>query len=197
MQEFRLRGPISSPPSSGWRIATVPPEAAALQSAWSTHRSAPTNSKEAWWDMVSFLRANGFTSGKIIGHVKEISIQQWCSPDPSRCRGVKWRESAPYLPWAKAAWENANEMLGNDKAGSPEARLRLIVATLTSRINGPDGCSKCAVHWAQVMAAHPVPSNPSLDEARHWLVDRHNDTRDNGKRVPFAEIADKFNWTTP
>ena len=99
--------------------------------------------------MVSFLRSNGFNSGDIMDKVKEISVHQWCSPDPRRCRGSAWRAEAPYLPWAKAAWERANNMLA-DGTTNPKAQLLTIVAQLTGLINGPEGCAMCALHWEQL-----------------------------------------------
>lgn len=191
---FVLRGPILSPPSSGWRIMTVPLEASHLQSAWAQYPSNPSNSKEAWWNMMEFLKANGIKGAGVFKEVQEISLEQWCSPDPSRCRGKNWQPSSPDLPWAKKAWEDANHRLA-DNTASPGTVLSSIVRTLTSKIEGPEGCRKCARHWRRVLLTTPVPVGPTLDEARQWLVNAHNETREGKTPTPFATVAAKFNWT--
>ncbi len=191
---FNLRGPITQPPLSGWRLQTLPSEASHLQSAWDVHPSSPDNSKAAWWDAVTFMQANGLYSSPLIEKVVNAGIQQWCSPDPARCRGLFTPDKTPFLPWAKQAWEDANNSL-HDGAVYPRLILLRLVVVLTSRIAGPDGCPACALHWAQVLKANPVPKTLTLDEARHWLVDRHNDTREGKTPTPYDEVAAKFNWT--
>lgn len=196
--EFRLKGPIASPPINGWRIRQVPAVAAELQNAWASYPSQPTSSKEAWWDMLEFLKANGVVGKGITAEVMALGEDQWCGDEPKRCRGVKRRRSheTVILPWAKAVWEQSNEKLA-DGTSFPGLVLASIVRTLTALINGPDGCPRCATHWALVLQAHPVPASPTLHEARVWLVDRHNDTREGKTPTPFATVATKFNWTTP
>jgi len=194
MKSFVLRGPVLLPPSTGWRIQQVPESAAHLQNAWASYPSAPTHSKEAWGDMLMFLKANGFKSAELTKEVVAISTQQWCSGDPKRCRGMVWGAKTPYLPWARAAWEQANYQLA-DGTPNPGVVLVRIVRNLTTLINGPDGCPDCARHWVKVLAANPIPPSPTLHEARHWLVDAHNETRENKTPVPFDSIAAKFNWT--
>ncbi len=196
MQSFTLRGPVSSPPSTGWRIIHLPESAATLQNAWASYPSQPTHAKEAWGDMLMFLKANGRSSGALTREVVEIATDQWCSPDPSRCRGKVWGKSAPDLPWARSAWEEANNRLA-DGVTNPGTVLSSIVRTLTALIEGPEGCPKCAKHWRKILAENPIPVSPTLNEARHYLVDVHNSTRENKAPTPFFVVADKFNWTTP
>jgi hypothetical protein len=43
----------------------------------------------------------------------------------------------------------------------------------------------------------PLPASLTLQQARHWLVDIHNETRDGKSPTPFAIVAAKFNWTLP
>lgn len=196
MPDFVLRGSLTEPPEGGWRIRTVPPEAAHLQDAWAAAASPARGAKDAWWAMLSFLAANGVKSGAITKAVIKRGKDQWCSPNPERCRGLHTLPSTPDLPWAKDAWEDANRKLA-DGVTSPATVLHNIVRTLTTLINGPEGCPKCAAHWAKELSLHPVPENPTLEEARHWLVDRHNETREGKTPTPYAEVAAKFNWTTP
>jgi hypothetical protein len=196
--EFMLRGPITSPPVNGWRIRTLPAIASELQNAWASYPSQPQNSKEAWQDMLEFLKANGVIGKGITYEVMAISEAQWCGDEPARCRGLKRRKAseAVYLPWAKDVWEQSNYKL-HDDAGFPGLILASIVRTLTTLIRGPEGCPKCAIHWDLVLSQHPVPQDPTLHEARVWLVDRHNDTRTGKVPTPFSTVAAKFNWTTP
>lgn len=196
MPDFVLRGSLTEPPEGGWRIRTVPPEAAHLQDAWSAASVPARGAKEAWWALLTFLADNGVRSSAITKDVVKRGKDQWCSGDPSRCRGLHTTKGAPYLPWAKAAWEDANNKLA-DGTASPSTVLHNIVRTLTTLINGPEGCPRCAKHWSTHLSLHPVPDNPTLEEARHWLVDRHNDTREGKLPTPYAEVAAKFNWTTP
>jgi len=185
--EYRLRGPIAQPPSSGWRIIELPWQAKHLQDAWASSQMEPIDSsKAAWGYLMSFLRANSIQVP--FAQIVEESIRQWCEPDPSRCMQYT-REK---LPWARKRWELANQLLLSP--ADPHAALVLIVADLTERINGPEGCVLCAEHWAQLLETSPIPENPTLDEARHWLVDRHNETRENKVPASFNEIARKF-WT--
>jgi len=196
---IKLRGPLALPPTKGWRIISVPEAAAHLQSAWSTRQAAfPTGSKSAILEMQQFLKANGVSVP--ISVIQEIGIEQWCEADkPTRCIGYRNKRivtaSKPKLPWAKDLWETTNNMLNNEVL--PEdvvATLNNIVDLLTTAINGPEGCPICAEHWATHLAANPVPETATLDEARHWLWARHNDTREGKTPVPYEEIALKFNW---
>ena len=144
-----------------------------------------------------FLTANGIKATQaIMNEIKMISVDQWCSPDPWRCRGFNRGKPKAILPWARERGEWANGLL-SDGAENPGALLADIVADLTARITGPEGCILCAAHWSVVLMEHPVPSSPTLQQARHWLVDIHNETREGKSPVPFATVAAKFNWTTP
>lgn len=171
----------------------LPDSASHLQSAWAGHPSAPNHAKEAWWNMLEFLKANGIKGSDVTKEVVEMSKDQWCSKNPERCRGLRRGKRSPYLPWAKAAWEDANARLAGT-VDHPGLVLASIVSRLTSLINGPEGCPLCARHWRDVLAKSPAPSSPTLDEARHWLVNAHNETREGKAPTPFAEVAAKFNW---
>ena len=185
-----------SPPSSGWKIVVLPESAQHLRSVWAAHPSRPKNAKAAWLSMLEFLAANGIKGNKITDEVKLISVDQWCSPEPRRCQGFNKGKPKAVLPWARERWEWANGLL-SDGAENPGALLADIVADLTARITGPEGCILCAAHWSVVLMEHPVPASPTLQQARHWLVDIHNETREGKSPVPFATVAAKFNWTTP
>jgi len=182
---------MSRPPETGWRIIKLPAQAAHLQSAWDSLGGVVTSSKGAWGQLLDFLRANKVSVP--LKQIQEESLSQWCDPEPKRCKGYRVDKSKLRLPWAAERWEWANRLLVNPP--DPKAALIEIVVVLTNRINGPDGCVLCAAHWAQVLADHPIPENPTLDEARHWLVDRHNDSREGKKPTPFEVVAAKFNWT--
>jgi len=190
-----LKGPINAPPQSGWRLMTLPAQAGHLTGAWNQYPTNPVDAKAAWGDMLSFLASNGITSSAVSKEVIAIGEDQWCSPEPWRCKGVRKSKPMPYLPWAKSAWEDANNKLA-DGTVSPGVKLTTIVTILTRLINGPEGCKYCAKHWTQVLKANPPPANPTLDEARRWLVDRHNETRERKTPTPFETVAAKFNWTT-
>lgn len=156
------------------------------------------NSKEAWQDMLEFLKANGIIGKGITYEVMALGEDQWCGDEPKRCINLKRRKSsgAVFIPWAQAAWEQSNDKLA-DGTGFPGLVLATIVRTLAALINGPEGCVKCAAHWALLLQQHPTPVSPTLHGARVWLVDRHNDTRVGKTPTPFATVAAKFNWTTP
>lgn len=196
---IRLRGPLALPPTKGWRIIKLPESAAHLQGAWNTRQAEmPTGSKSAWMEMQQFLKANGVKVP--LSEIQEISIEQWCEADtPTRCIGYRNKrivlEEKPKLPWAKALWESVNNMLNDEVLPEDVVPTVLtIVNMLTDAINSPEGCPICAEHWASHLAAHPVPETPTLDEARHWLWARHNDSREGKTPVPYEEIALKFNW---
>jgi len=195
-QNFELRGPIAAPPLGGWRIKTLPKEAAHLQSAWDKHVSHPVNAKSARWHVFEFLGANDIPWGPVENEVYSISYLQWCSPEPRRCKGYRPNE-APNLPWAKALWESANFEL-KDGLTDQQAKdiLDGIVDTLTAAINSPDGCPRCANHWETRLASVPVPEHLTLDEARHWLVDAHNFTREGKPPTAYDLVAIQFNWTS-
>lgn len=186
--EYRLRGPLAQPPAKGWHIIELPWQAAHLQRDWMLLPPQRIgSSKAAWGELMDFLQANNIRVP--FTQIREESLRQWCEPEPRRC--PKYKEAK--LPWARARWEWANRLLVNP--ADPKAALEEIVADLTERINGPEGCVLCASHWAEVLAANPIPEAPTLEEARQWLVDRHNDSREGKTPTPFAEVAAKFNWT--
>ena len=191
VSEFRLRAPMARPPESGWRIKVLPAQAIHLQSAWDSVGGEVSSSKAAWSQLLDFLKANKISVP--LKQIQEESIEQWCRPEPQRCKGYRPGKDALRLPWAQERWEWANTLLVNPP--DPKAALTEIVIVLTARINGPDGCVLCARHWDQVLADNPVPEDPTLDEARRWLVDRHNDSREGKKPTPFEVVAVKFNWT--
>ncbi len=120
-------------------------------------------------------------------------MDQWSRPEPWRCRGYDpdAEPKGPTLPWAKKMWESANAALVAPE--DPVKTLKDLVDTLTKRINGPDGCSKCAGHWDEYLKTHPVDAT-NLEEARLWLWNAHNATREGKTPVPFDEIAQKFQW---
>lgn len=183
---------MARPPDSGWKIIRLPHQAVHLQGDWVTIPGDPQSSKAAWGQLMSFLQAN-----KIVvpfEQIREESIEQWCAPEPERCKGYRKKKEAS-LPWARERWEWANRLLVNP--GDPKASLQEIVTDLTTRINGPQGCVICAHHWVELLDKYPIPETVTLDQARHWLVDRHNDTREGKEPTPFSEVATKFNWTTP
>lgn len=190
-REFELRGPIALPPASGWKILTLPERAAHLYPEWIKHQGRPTSSKAAWAEYIDFLRSNGVKIG--LAEVQEISIPQWCKDDPKRCRGYK-APANPNLPWAQEAWEQANREMANPE--DPGAALKAIIDRLTALISGKDGCTICAKHWRRHRALNPMPENPSLNAAQHYLVLMHNLTREGKPPVAYEEVAAKFNWTT-
>lgn len=186
--EYRLRGPLAQPPSTGWRIIELPWQASHLQRSWATMPNEPiSSSKAAWGQLMEFLKSNSIKVP--FNQIVEESLIQWCEPEPRRC--PKYREAK--LPWARKRWEWANDLLVNP--ANPGETLATIVADLTERISGPAGCILCAEHWTTILGEHPVPEDPTLDQARHWLVDRHNDTREGKVPTSYEEVARKFNWT--
>ena len=154
----------------------------------------PENGKAARYEMIEFLAANGKRG--VTNEVLAISVEQWCSPEPRRCKGYR-ANAGPLLPWARAAWEEANYALkdGLDDVDTRDTLLG-IIDHLTTRINSPDGCAKCALHWDEVLEQYPVPDVIDLDTARHWLVDAHNESREGKMPTPFMAVAVKFNWNT-
>jgi hypothetical protein len=144
------------------------------------------SSKAAWGQLLNFLKANGVRVP--FDQIVEESLRQWCEPEPWRCKQYQKAK----LPWARKRWEWANNLLL--APADPHAALSEIVMDLTLRIYGPEGCALCAEHWSALLAEHPIPDEVTLDEARHWLVDRHNDSREGKAPTPFDEVARKF-WT--
>lgn len=179
------------PPSSGWKIANLPERAAHLQSSWVRVNDHLDSSKSAWGQMLNFLRSNGISTN--IEEVRDLSIPQWCDPDPFRCKGYR-KKGKVFLPWAKAEWEKANLDLQDPM--DPGVAIDAIMEHLTARIRSRvDGCRVCAGHWMTHTTANPVPDNPTLQEAREYLVLMHNLTREGQEPTPFEEVATKFNWT--
>lgn len=204
LPEFTLKNwPLGRPPETGWKIQALPPEASALQTEWSANPIVPENARSAWWTQLEFLAANGFSSSQITNQVVAEGARQWCSVNPESCT-KRWRNRIPaqpetrFFPWAKTVWENFNNALHDEVADIPTA-LAVNVGILTGLISSPPptGCQHCADHWQEVLAAHPVPENPTLQEAREWLHMVHNLTREGHEPVAFADIAAKFHWTTP
>ena len=127
-----------------------------------------------------------------------ISVEQWCAPEPKRCKGFHRGTPKAILPWAREAWESANRSLYNGLSDeAARSALADIISNLTTLINGPDGCIVCASHWSVVLMENPLPATLTLHQARHWLVGVHNETREHKSPVPFATVAAKFNWTLP
>ena len=198
MDDFTLRGPILSPPESGWKILVLPESAQHLAGTWASHPGNPKNAKSAWMQMLDFLSANGIQSTALTNEIKLISIEQWCSPEPRMCKGFQSGAPKAILPWAREAWESANRALYNGLSDeAARTALADIVSNLTTLINGPDGCIVCASHWSVALMNNPLPASLTLHQARHWLVDIHNETREGKSPVPFATVAAKFNWTLP
>lgn len=140
--------------------------------------------------MLNFLKSNGVNIG--LDEVQELSLPQWCDPDPFRCRGYGKKKKI-FISWATEEWERANVELQDPV--DPGVAISSIIERLTSRINSAvDGCRVCAGHWLTHTTAHPVPDTPTLQEAREYLVLMHNLTRENQEPTPFEEVATKFNW---
>ena len=175
----------------------LPASAESLQASWDTHPSSPTGARGARWAMIEFLAANKIEGQAIEEEVYATSFVQWCSPEPRRCKGFHPAPGAPVLPWARALWESSNREL-RDGLTDQEAHDALmgIVEALTTAISGPEGCPRCADHWAQRLTTVPVPPTLTLDEARHWLVDAHNFTREGKTPTAFETVAIQFNWTS-
>ncbi len=188
-KELILRGPIAMPPASGWKIQNLPESAAHLKGAWAKHRGRPDNSKSAWAELLDFLRSNGVKV--TLTEIKELSIPQWCDPEPFRCIG--YRRKKEFLPWAPKVWERANLAMVNPS--DPVGALSFILEELTKKINSRKGCKRCADRWAQWTKAHPLPPTADLDACRHYLVDAHNHTREGQAPTPYEEVALKFLWT--
>lgn len=196
-RNFEMRGPIAAPPSSGWRITTLPDAASHLQAAWNRHPGRPNNAKAARWELFEFIAANGVPWKPLEEEVYSISFLQWCSPEPKRCKGYNPNAKTPVLPWAKALWQSSNAELKNGLTDQQaKDALDGIVDALTAAINGPKGCQRCAEHWASRLADVPVPEHVTLDEARHWLVDAHNFTREGKPPTAYDLVAIQFNWTS-
>ena len=202
---FKLSGAVGMPPASGWKIKSLPEDASGLQAAWTGHAGNPDNARAAWLEMMQFLAHNGLSSTSITESVIAIGIDQWCSPDPSRC-DRKWRRPKEmkveprFFPWAKSAWESLNNALADDTPdGSLPGIMENQIASLTTLIDpaSPTGCAHCHAHWLQVLAANPLPDPLTLDAARHWVVRIHNETREGREPVPYEEIAVKFHWSDP
>lgn len=193
-KDFILQGAIDAPPIGGWRINLLPASASHLQNAWAAHPHQAGNAKDAWWGMLTFLASNGVKSPALTKEVREAGIQQWCSGDPKRCRGVKWKKGGVYLPWAAGEWERANNLLAGNPP-HPGLVLAQIISRLSKLITGDQGCDHCAKHWKQILSTNRPAPSLTLDQARHWLVDAHNATREGKAPTPYAEVAAKFNWT--
>lgn len=198
MNDFVLRGAVLAVPESGWKILVLPESAQHLSGIWATHPYRPKNAKAAWQSMIDFLAANEMASTALTNEIKMISVEQWCSPQPRLCQGFRSGAPKAILPWAREAWESANRALYNGLSDeAARTALADIVSNLTTLINGPDGCIVCASHWSVALMNNPLPASLTLHQARHWLVDIHNETREGKSPVPFATVAAKFNWTLP
>lgn len=205
LPDFQLSGAVGKPPLGGWKIQSVPEEAAGLSQAWSQHKGQPKNAKAAWLELMSFLAVNGVSSGEVSQAVIDLGVRQWCSAEPRRC-AAKYRVKgavkiqARFFPWAKAAWEGLNNALAE---GTPEESLPSIlsgqISKLTTLISpaSATGCDHCHRHWQQVLDENPLPEPLTLDAARHWVVKVHNETREGREPVPYAVIAEKFLWSDP
>lgn len=192
---FQLKGPAGKPPQTGWALLELPIEDSAIKSAWQTYRTVASGPTDAVYQAEKFLKVNGIEGMKAV--LESYAVDQWCRPEPWRCRGYDPDAPVathPNLPWAKAMWEDSNKALNDsvDDADAP-ATLGALVQNLTSAIEGPEGCPKCAGHWSQYLKGHP-PVVAGLAEARQWLWKAHNHTREGKVPVPFEEIAAKFNW---
>lgn len=193
---FKLKGPAGRPPDSGWALKELPIDNNAVRSAWLDMPREAGGPVDALWRAESFLAANGITGTRAV--LESYAVDQWCRPDPRRCNGydpdAPIPTLGPFLPWATAMWEQSNHMLNDtvtdDEAG---ATLYAIVQNLTTAIEGPEGCGKCAGHWTEYRQANP-PVVSTLADARLWLWAAHNHTRYGKEPVPFEEIANKFSW---
>ena len=205
--EFNLKGPLARGPMTGWPITTLPEGMTHLQAGWDQYRAtlpAAQSGQAARAELLSWLRAQGVTG--VEQSINMQSARQWCEPEPNRCPpgwdgavAAPVASTAPNLPWAPMAWKLANMQLHDgvtdEAAGAVLAR---IVDTLTALIESPEGCQKCADHWAQVRGELLPPESPTLHEARVWLFTAHNRSKEHtGKPLPtFQTISKEFAWTT-
>ena len=188
---FTLKGPAGKPPRSGWALLTLPVGDDIVKSAWNVARKEASGSVDALYQARIFLKHNGITG--VDKDLEEHAVDQWCRPDPWRCRGYDPDAvpAAPVLPWARAMWEDCNNRMAFPE--DPVQTLKELVLNLTAKINGPDGCPRCAGHWKEYLKTHPLDVH-GIDESRHWLWAAHNYTREGKEPVPFEEIAQKFKW---
>lgn len=208
LPDFKLRGPIAQPPEGGWRIQTVPEEAAALQPVWDRFQTEePQSGQAAQWLLVEFLQNNGFKGPNITREVFEIGARQWCRSSPDRCPKefrkflagtgkIPEVKPAVDLRWATIVWRLTNYAL-HDAVKDEDAQkvLQTQVDFLTAAINSPDGCPKCAGHWTEILTETP-PTVTSLKEARQWLWAAHNKTREEKPPTPFSVVQKLFGWSS-
>ena len=194
-QHFQLRGAAGKPPEGGWSLRDLPVGDDTIKAAWVAMNKEASGSVDAIFQAEKFLKTNGVENVRPV--LEEYAVDQWCRPDPWRCRGYNPDaplSEGPRLPWARAMWESSNEQLNDSVADTDAgATLYAIVENLTTAIEGPQGCPKCAAHWQDWTTSNP-PVVHSLSDARVWLWKAHNHTRENKAPVPFEEIALKFSW---
>lgn len=185
---FQLKGPAGAPPKKGWALTELPVGDDIIRSAWRSIPHDASGSVEAIYQAERFLATNGVTG--VTDILFAHALEQWCGPEPKRCPGY---ETPPGLPWARQMWEESNKMLAEADEENAGATLYAIVENLTTAIEGPEGCPKCAAHWKAYRDKNP-PVVHTLEEARRWLWAAHNHSREGKAPVPYEVIATKFNW---
>ena len=131
---------------------------------------------------------------------------QWCASDPDRCRSMSsssarlelQRQSglvANEMLWATPFWRLANVSVSSPQPDS-EARgmIELLATQAKALLAGEFGCSKCAAHFDLLSAKYPTDRILTWKQARVWLWQVHNESRDSGKVVPYSEIATIYGW---
>lgn len=209
--------PLYRPPPGGWSCPTLPPglidserDFSRLSFVWKQKAKGQNNNPEgAVEEVIAFLRQNGLHPGadkKLL--LSDFLDDYWCSLEPTRCPVRAPRDDPPevraqslekiFLPWAKDYWEDFNRAVAVD-SDTPAEVVDQMARHGLELLAGPDGCPTCLEHWTELLAAYPpLALVTSPDHARAWLWASHAASREGRPAIPYAEIAEAWDWpTTP
>lgn len=132
---------------------------------------------------------------------------QWCAADPARCRSSQPKGSklmaeknrglvGDTMQWATAFWQLWNVAVSDRNRPDSQVRATMegFIETARHLLTGQSGCSKCARHFGELLEAYPVEKAGTWREARVWLWNVHNQSRDSKKIVPYVKIAEIYGW---
>lgn len=202
--------PQHIPPAKvGWRLSGWPAfVSSSLRSTFGENPTWEGNSHSSVLDGIRHvLKSNGVKIDN--GALCRWANDQWCAADPVRCQKVRGKVESievqrsrglfgSQMLWATAFWQLWNVAVSDSNRSEEDVQfvMRDFVEIAKHLLSGDSGCTKCAEHFPELLAAFPIEKVTTWRQARVWLWNVHNQSRDSGKIVPYADIAKIYQWET-
>lgn len=204
-----LISPHIPPAKVGWRLEGWPdfvPDS--LRSSYGANPTWEGNTHQQVIDAIrNVLKTNRVKIDS--GALCRWANDQWCAADPVRCQKVRGKVESievqrsrglfgSQMLWATAFWQLWNVAVSDSNRAESEIQSVMggFIAQARHLLSGDSGCTKCAEHFPELLAAFPIEKVTTWRQARVWLWHVHNSSRDSGKIVPYGDIAKIYQWET-